>query len=292
MFRSPAQYTWLTISSFPLLRHAAIVFAAFLPSIFSISKIHAAVLEDVNYGFATYLGSGVYTAAGQDVQVYQIPLSYQFYTIADNTWGLKFTSPLTVGFYDFDLGNIIDDEFANGISTFSFVPGIQFQYPVTDRWQLLPFIDVGIAQNLTNGDSSNIYSYGMRSYYEHSLDDLTFTLGNRLLFARQERRDNSSRSDFGAFETSLDFRFPQFPLYKQHLADFSVYYANFQYFDALEFLFPGDRSVEVVKQNELGFTFGVQIKKKTKYIDIPRVGLAVRKGDGLDIYRLVFGLPF
>jgi hypothetical protein len=282
----------LAVTYFQPLRHAAKALAAMLVCAFSGNGIWAAVLEDVNYGFATYLGSGIYTAAGQDVQVYQIPVSYQIYTAEEKKWGLKFTLPLTVGFYDFELGNIIDEGFPDDISTFSFVPGIQLQYPVTNHWQVLPFLDVGIAQNLTNGDSSNIYSYGMRSYYEYPLDDLTFILGNRLLFARQKRRDNSSRSDFGAFETSLDFRFPQFPVFKQHLADYSVYYANFQYFDSLEFLFPGDRAVNVVKQNEVGITFGVQIKKKTKYIDIPRMGLAVRKGDGLDVYRLVFGMPF
>jgi hypothetical protein len=252
----------------------------------------AAVLEDVNYGFATYLGSGIYSAAGQDVQVYQIPFSYQFFTLNEKQWGLKLTLPLTVGFYNFKLGDIVEEGFPEDISTLSFVPGLEFQYPLTQYWQLFPFIDFGIAQNLTNGDSSNIYSYGMRSFYEYPIDKLTFTLGNRLLFARQNRRDNSSKSDFGTFETSLDFRFQQFPFFKDHLADFSVYYANFQYFDSLNFLFPGDQVVKVVKQNEVGFTFGVQIKKKTKYIDIPRVGLAIRKGDGLDVYRLVFGMPF
>ncbi|MCI0505941.1 MAG: hypothetical protein L0Z73_07485 [Gammaproteobacteria bacterium] len=282
----------LFVTYFQLLRHAAMGFTAVLFCIFPGNEIQAAVLEDINYGFATYLGSGVYTAADQDVQVYQIPVSYQIHTTEEKKWGLKLTLPLTVGFYDFELKDIVDNGFPDDVSTFSFVPGMQFQYPVTLHWELLPFIDVGIAQNLTNGDSSNIYSYGMRSYYEYPLDNLTFILGNRLLFARQKRSDNSSRSDFGAFETSLDFRFPQFPVFKQLLADYSVYYANFQYFDSLEFLFPGDRVVNVVKQNEVGITFGVQIKKKTKYIDIPRIGLAVRRGDGLDIYRLVFGLPF
>jgi len=255
-------------------------------------KSAASVLEDVNYGFATYLGSGIYSAAGRDVQVYQIPFSYQFFTMNEKQWGLKLTLPVTLGFYDFKLSDVVEEGFPDDISTLSFVPGVQFQYPLTQYWHLLPFIDIGIAQNLTNGDSSNIFSYGMRSYYEYPFDKLTFTLGNRLLFVRQKRTDNSTRSDFGTFETSLDFRFQQFPVFKKYLGDFSVYYANYQYFDSLNFLFPNDQVVKVVKQNEIGFTFGVQIKKKTRYVDIPRVGLAIRKGDGLDIYRLVFGMPF
>ncbi|WP_455207029.1 hypothetical protein [Kaarinaea lacus] len=275
-----------------MIRQGTIFFSAILLAGYVCVKTEAAVLEDVNYGFATYLGSGIYTAAGQDVQVYQIPFSYQFFTTDEKKFGLKLTLPLTLGFYDFKLSDIVDEGFPDDISTLSFVPGLQFHYPVTKSWQLLPFIDYGIAQNLSNGDSSNIFSYGMRSYYESPLNGVTFTLGNRLLFARQKRRDNSHQSDFGTFETSLDFRFQKFPFFTTHLADISVYYANYQYFDTLRFLFPGNREVTVVKQNEVGFTFGVQIKKKTKYVDIPRVGLAVRKGDGLDIYRLVFGMPF
>ncbi len=75
-------------------------------------------------------------------------------------------------------------------------------------------------------------------------------------------------------------------------ADFNVYYFNFQYFDTLHFILPSNDPVTVVKQNEIGFTFGDQIKKKTKFIDIPRVGLAIRRGDGLDSYRLVFCMAF
>lgn len=275
-----------------IIRQGIFFFSAILLCVFIAGKPAAAVLEDVNYGFATYLGSGIYTAGGRDVQVYQIPFSYQFHTREEKNWGLKLTLPVTLGFYDFNLEDIIVEGFPDDISTLSFVPGLQLQYPVTRYWQLLPFLDMGIAQNLTNGDSSNIFSYGMRSYYEYPMNKVTFTLGNRLLFVRQKRTDNSTKSDFGTFETSLDFRFQQFPVFKKHLGDFSVYYANFQYFDSLNFLFPNDQVVKVVKQNEVGFTFGVQIKKKTKYVDIPRVGLAIRKGDGLDIYRLVFGMPF
>ena len=274
-----------------MIRQGKIFFSAILLFVFIGGNPYAAVLEDVNYGFATYLGSGIYSAADQNVQVFQIPFSYQLFGIEEKKWGLNLTLPVTVGYYDFNLDDIINEGFPEEISTFSFVPGLQFEFPVLKHWKLLPFFDLGIAKNLSNGDSSNLYSYGLLSYFDHPFKKLTFTLGNRLLFARQKRRDNSHVSDFGAFETSLDFRFRQFPLFKKHLGDISVYYANYQYFDSLDFIFPGNRVVKVIKQNEVGITFGVQIKKKTKYIDIPRIGLAIRKGDGLDIYRLVFGMP-
>jgi len=276
-----------------MIRQTTIVFAAILLIYSSHRDVQAAVLEDLNYGFATYLGSGIYSASGQDVQIYQIPFSYQIYKAGEQKkWGLKLTIPVTLGFYDFKLEDIPDTGLPTDISTLSIVPGLQFQYFVTKKWQLRPFFDFGFAQNMANGDASRIYSYGLRSYYEYPLEDVTFTLGNRLLHARQRGVDRSASSDFGTFETSLDFKFKQFPFFKKHLADFSVYYANFQYFDVLRFILPSDEEVTVVKQNEVGFTFGVQIKKKTRFIDIPRIGLAVRKGDGLDIYRLVFGMPF
>jgi len=275
-----------------MIRQGNLFFSAIILFVFISVQSFAAVLEDVNYGFATYLGSGIYSAAGQDVQIYQIPFSYQIYDSKEKGYGLNLTLPVTLGFYDFNLSDIINDGFPEEISTFSFVPGLEFEYPVLQHWKLLPFFDLGVAENLSNGDASKIYAYGLRSYFDHPFKDFKFILGNRLLYVRQKRKDNSHISDFGAFETSLEFRFPQFPLFKKHLGDFEIYYANFQYFDSLDFLFPDNKVVTVIKQNEVGITFGVQIKKKTKYIDIPRIGLAIRKGDGLDIYRLVFGMPF
>lgn len=276
-----------------MIRQTTIVFAVILLTCSYHRENQAAFLEDLNYGFATYLGSGIYSASGQAVQIYQIPFSYQIFEAGeDKSWGLNLTLPLTLGFYDFQLQDIPESGLPTDISTASFVPGLEFQYFITKKWQLWPFFDFGYAKNMGNGDATRIYSYGIRSYYIYPFKDVTFTLGNRLLHARQRGVDRSTSSDFGAFETSLDFRLEQFPFFKKYLADFSVYYANYQYFDTLRLIIPSGVPVNVVKQNELGFTFGVQIKKKTKFLDIPRIGLAIRKGDGLDIYRLVFGLPF
>ena len=273
-------------------RHATIFFTAALMACSFCRDVQAVVLEDLNYGFATYLGSGIYKAGDQSVQVYQIPLSYQFFEPDEKkNWGLKLTLPVTLGFYDFSLLDITEG-FPDELSTLSIVPGVVFQYQVTKRWQLSPFVDYGVAKNMTNGDASRVYSYGLRSDYVYVTENVTYTLDNRLLYAKQKGVDRSAVSDFGAFETSLDFRFKSFPFFKKHLADISVYIANFRYFDDLEFLFPPARPVRVLDQNEVGITFGVQIKNKTKYIDIPRVGLAVRKGDGLDDYRIGFGAPF
>jgi hypothetical protein len=246
-------------------RHATIFFTAALMACSFCRDVQAVVLEDLNYGFATYLGSGIYKAGDQSVQVYQIPLSYQFFEPDEKkNWGLKLTLPITLGFYDFVLEDILED-FPDELSTLSIVPGVVFQYQVTDR---------------------------LRSEYAYVTENVTYTLDNRLLYAKQKGVDRSAVSDFGAFETSLDFRFKSFPFFKTYLADISVYIANFRYFDDLEFLFPPARPVRVLVQNEIGITVGVQIKNKTKYIDIPRVGLAVRKGDGLNAIRIVFGTPF
>ncbi len=273
-------------------RRATIFFTAALIASSFCRDVQAVVLEDLNYGFATYLGSGIYRAGDQSVQVYQIPLSYRFFEPDEKkNWGLKLTLPITLGFYDFVLEDILEG-FPDELSTLSIVPGVVFQYQVTDRWQLSPFADYGVAENLSNGDASRIYSYGLRSEYAYVTENVTYTLDNRLLYAKQKGVDRSAVSDFGAFETSLDFRFKSFPFFKTYLADISVYIANFRYFDDLEFLFPPARPVRVLVQNEIGITVGVQIKNKTKYIDIPRVGLAVRKGDGLNAIRIVFGTPF
>jgi hypothetical protein len=249
-------------------------------------------LDDLHYSFANYLGSGIYRAGDEDVQVYQIPFSYRVKTPASNGCELKLKVPLTFGFYNFNLGDIPANGLPEDVSTMSVAVGVESYCPISKRWRLGPAFDIGWAKNFENYDATTFNAYGLKSLYQVENGGGLFTLGNNLLFARQNGSINEVASEFASFETGVDYRFRSFNLVGAHLADFSVYYVNFRYFNNLEFLRLKARPVEVLVQNEVGFTFGVKLQERYQYLDIPRIGLGYRTGNKLTAVRLVFGMPF
>lgn len=273
-------------------RHVLVAAILTIGTSTSVRAFDTLSVDRLNYSFATYLGTGIYKAGDQNVQVYQIPLSYQLQAVDAENYGIKINVPLTIGYFGIDTSDIIDDGLPDNVSTYSIVPGIEFTVPVSLNWQLSPFADYGFSTNNENGETYTIYSYGLKSRYNFSIDQYQLILGNNLLYAKQESDDGSNDSDFASFETGLDFRLPEFKIFNAHLADFSFYYVNFRYFDNLEFLRPANRPVDVTIQHEIGFTFGVKLQEKYRYLDIPRIGLGYRKGDGLSVFRIVLGMPF
>jgi len=263
-----------------------------LPILFCSINVQAFNLNELNYGFASYLGTGIYSVSDRDVQIYQIPFSYTFDHSEDNKWQLKLRAPVTLGFYDFTYSDIPDTGLPDKASTFSFVPGVEALYPIKNNWLFGPFLDAGLAINLETDDTNNIYGAGIASIYKHIIKQKTLTIANRFLYARDEGSNIDLAEDFSSFETVLDLRFPSTQTEREYVYDFSLYYANYRYFDNLDFLRPSKRPVEVVIQNEIGFTFGLKHAVKWKYLSIPRIGIGYRFGDELSIFRIIIGSVF
>ena len=83
------------------------------------SPIYSFDLDDLNYGFSTYLGTGIYSTGEQDVQVYQLPVSYDVYTFSEHGRSLKVNIPITLGFYDFALKDIVATGLPDKVNTLS-----------------------------------------------------------------------------------------------------------------------------------------------------------------------------
>jgi hypothetical protein len=70
-----------------------------------------------NYGFASELGSGVYSIDGRTVQIYQIPLKFSFRQASPQgaTPGLNLVVPLTLGFFNFQTQDVAQLKVPNQI---------------------------------------------------------------------------------------------------------------------------------------------------------------------------------
>lgn len=265
-----------------------------LPFCFMLNNAYAAD-EDGSFGltsfaFASYLGTGFYTTSGQDVFVLQLPFEH---TIKEQTeteagWILKL--PITLGFINFDSLRIEELPEVDDVGTITFLPGLEYRYPVTPNWTLMPFADYGFARELDHASNVLIVGAGIKSYYDVHFDRAMFTLGNRFLYARERTEDSINDADYSLIETGLNYRvtsdysFGSDPLYT------NLYYILFYYPNNLVFFEQTENPISVGVEHEVGFT--LSNIPDFLFFEKPQIGIGVRFGKNLNVYRLVFGAPF
>jgi hypothetical protein len=246
-------------------------------------------VEPVNWAFATHLGTGIYTASGRAVQVYTLPFSYAFRSVEDSDWGIKLKFPVTLGFYGFQVQDIIESGLPNDVSTVSVLPGLEFEYPIRDNWFLMPFADLGAGYNFSANRATYIYSAGIKSLVIFPWKGFECRFGNRFLYAGYITPQADVAESYRSFETGFDMRHPLPYTVLGHPTSWSVYFVNFLYGN-LEFLQSLSSAFYVNIQNEFGFTVGTS--DKFWWSGNPRLGLGYRFGADFHAIRIVFGMPF
>ena len=264
--------------------------------IFTVNSAYSATRsEDTSFGltsfaFASYLGTGFYTTSGQNVFVLQAPFEHIIKEKTDTEAGWVLKLPITIGFINFDSILTEDLPEVSDVGTITFLPGLEYQYPVTPNWTLIPFADYGFARELTNTSNVLIIGTGIKSYYNVHFDKAMFTLGNRFLYAREKSKDSSNAADYSLIETGLnyrvtsDFSFGGEPLYS------NLYYINFYYPNNLVFFEQTPNPIRVGVEHEVGITFSNI--PDFLFFERPQIGFGVRFGSNVNVYRLVFGAPF
>lgn len=273
--------------------HQALQFATLL--ILSMTGHAYAADDDGSFGqtsfaFASYLGTGFYTTSGQSVFVLQMPFKHiiKDKTVTEAGWVLKL--PVTVGFINFDSLRIEEIPGLNDVGTITFLPGLEYQYPVTPNWTLIPFADYGFARELDSTSNVLITGAGIKSYYNVHFKDSMFTLGNRFLYAREHSKETSNNADYSLIETGLNYRitsslsFSDEPLYS------NLYYINFYYPNTLVFFEQTPNPIRVGVEHEIGIT--ISNLPDFLFFEKPELGIGVRLGNDVKVYRLVFGMPF
>jgi len=250
------------------------------------------VASQVNYAYANYLGTGIYTAADRAVQVYHIPFRYTLREVSKDQSGLRIRLPITIGFLDFDFPDVIDPNLPNKIETLTFVPGIQYIHQVNERWSLSPFIDFGIGHDFETENNAYVYGAGVNSLLVFKYRTFNLEIYNEFLFAGNTTEIEDVRNEFSRFQTGINFQFPLKRKAWDRDSAISVYYLNYLYFNELEFLRYLAEPIKVSVQNEVGITFDTSPGMKLLGIPFSRVGFGYRFGNRVNVVRLVLGIPF
>jgi len=246
----------------------------------------------INYAYANYLGTGIYSAADRAVQVYHIPFSVSYREPEPPRSGLTFRLPVTAGFINFKLDEIVEAGLPTRIETLTFVPGVAFAFRLGENWTVTPFANLGGGHDFATNHSALVYGVGVKSMVTFDLGKIDFTLFNEFLFAGNTTADNRGTNDFSRLETGFSFQKPLSWQVWDRKTALRIYYTNFMYTNSLEFLQFADNSFEISAQNEVGITFDTDPNMQVAKIGFSGIGIGYRFGNKISVYRLVFGLPF
>lgn len=266
-----------------------LIFTSFFQSLYGFAATTDIDSEPANYAFSNYLGSGLYRTSGQQATVFNMPFSYQL----DNELGPRFRVrlPVSVGFFDFDVSGLPEGVVPESIDTISFVPGIEFDYPISEKITVTPYFDLGAARNLSASTNTAIYSSGLSLYYKLEGGEYDPLWVNRMYYAGHYTDATEKREEYAAFQTGIDIGLP----HKFEIAGASiqptVFATTYWYFLALEFDSSSGQDVSVSASYELGVTLKSAKKLGYSFLSVDRIGVGYRFGDNFYAWHLLFDLP-
>jgi hypothetical protein len=260
----------------------------------SVATPLAAAADDersvVNYSYAVVFGTGVYKVGDQKALVLRAPLSRTLRDASPERPGMRLLLPVLAGFYDYE--EITQGSAPGDAATLSFVPGLELEYLVNDRWRLRPYGQIGLGRDLENRENAIIYSAGVSSLYKFpKTDSRQFALGGMLGFTGFNPDDDDGQS-IGILGAGVDIIHPyRIRIFNREtrLANYLVYYL---YLDNPNFEQGDEQSKSVRGELEWGLALDFRKARQLMGIEIDRIGLGFRYGGDIKGVRVVTRFPF
>lgn len=246
----------------------------------------------LNFGFATQLGSGIYSVSGRTLQVYRLPFAYALPRDDEARWRVRLTLPLTVGFLDFQPLDVIETGLPEDLDSVSFVPGVELEYAVDEHWRLQQFAEAGIARDRQSAVDQRVYSLGLRGLYDAARGPVDWQGYGELVRVVVEQTELDRRDDFTRLRVGASARRPFEVDAPGRRADFLAYGFIEAYTDTPSGPADSVRHDGDDLQFEVGFTLGTTQTVRVWGIPLPRIGFGYRFGQDLSVYRVVLGSPY
>ena len=86
-----------------------------------------------------------YDLDGRTLQIYQLTYRKPLREADEDTLGVRFEVPVTLGFFDFNPVDVIDQGLPSRVDSFSVVPGVVFDHLLDDDWHFMPYARAGFS---------------------------------------------------------------------------------------------------------------------------------------------------
>lgn len=245
-----------------------------------------------HFAFASQLGSGVYSVSGRTIQIYRLPIGWQVTEPEGRRPGLRLKLPATIGLYDFEARDVIDTGLPDRFDTLTLALGAELDFPLGD-WHLVPYVEGGRAWDSGGNADATLYSAALHARRQWSRDEHLWRFSAGLVYAGVALDGAGNDSDLVKLEAGFEARRPVGFDIAGNAAEGGAYVLAEWYADRAEESVVGSAGEKKIPaQAEIGLTLGTRPVLKLWGLPLPRVGLAYRFGDGVSVYRLVFGSPF
>ena len=243
--------------------------------------------EDViNYAYSNWIGSGFYKVGDRTVYLLRGPFSWTLREADSQEWGLEILFPATIGFQEFSDGQ-------PNVGTFTFVPGVQFCYPILENWWLKPFGQFGFGKDFSGSDIAWIYGAGIKSLATFELNSSELDFGTAFTWADQNQAGGGSDSGFAMIDIGINSRWPTNITVLDRKSDLNLFFVYTQFVNDLNF----ERAQKENKDIHRLYKFGIALSSKDKFpvlglFDLGGGGLDVTVGNGYFGVGLTTGFPF
>jgi hypothetical protein len=245
-----------------------------------------------HFAFASQLGSGVYAVSGRTIQIYRLPLGWDVAEPAGRRPGLRLRLPTTIGLYDFKARDVIDSGLPDQLDTLTLALGAELDF-VLGEWHLLPYVEAGRAWDAGGDADATLYSASVHARRDWSRDEYLWRFSSGVAYAGLRLDGSGEEADLLRLEAGFESRRPVGFDLAGHAAEGGAYLLAEWYADrAEEAVVHSSGDERIPAQLEIGLTLGTRPVLELWGLPLPRVGLAYRFGDGVSVYRLVFGSPF
>ena len=246
----------------------------------------------VNYSYAVVFGTGVYQVKDQTAFIFRVPFTYSLREPSPERPGMKLLLPALVGYYDYDYDKIFQGDTPGDAATLSFVPGLEFEYVMNERWRLKPYGQFGFGRDLKNNENARIAVGGVSSHYRIPHEGKwRYALGNTAIYTSYNP-DNGGTQSMGILGVGIDLIYPWgLTVFgkESNLANYLIYYL---YLDKPGFEQGDGRSESVSGEFEWGLALGFEKPSKFLGFEFERIGLGLRYSDDTKGIRLVTSFPF
>ena len=280
-------------------RQALIWFVSVLTFSLSVEQIafaQSAVFQErgniYHWAYAAAFGTGAYRVGNVDSLILRISPKIKVRSTDENYLGLNLKLPVTLGLETIKVDDILSEGISDQFKTFSFVPGVQLEWPVTSRWLLKPYGHYGWGSELAGEATAWIYFAGLNSQFAFHFGKLEINLLNGLQwFGYHPNRGNADR--FSRVVTGLEGDYPLGGLtLKGHPLNIRPHIIHYWYVNDLDFQILSQNPVEINQELELAIAVGRKESLTLGFFDFDRIGIGYIMGNDLQGIRIIVNSVF
>ena len=231
----------------------------------------------------------VQDASSQSFQIYRIPIAWPIRRLEVKPWGLRITLPVSLGAHELEAATDVGDV-VESIQSVAIIPGVEFLFPIGERWVVKPFAEAGIGDDSRTGETHLLYAAGIRARGEYQARPFELMVG-----AAFKYRNGSSaeivKDWYSTVEAGVDAQVP-LGLSVGAGEAYGGAYAIARYFSDLELEHLVERPFDISWSYEVGLSFATDPALKLWKIKLPWLGLGYHFGDRSRGVRLNMAFPF